>query len=161
MQLRPPPIILPLSWADISRDLKWGLNTMTLMKKAQKWLFFLQQLKKFRLPRSTLIRFYTAIIESIITQSLITWFLAAAAKDKAKLQREIHSAERVIGTSLPSLPSRAVRRARRIMADPSHPGFALFQILPSGRRLRLPRITKSWHRLSFVPPQPPGCSMIV
>ena len=80
--------------------------------------------------------FYTAIIESILTHSLINWFPAAAAKDQAKLQRVIRSAERVIGTPLLSLKflhdTRALRRVRKIMADSSHPGHGLFTLLPSG-----------------------------
>ena len=162
----PPPLMLgntPVATAEhcrflgltISRDLKWGLNTLALLKKAHKRLFFLRQLKKFRLPKSIQTWFYTTIIESIITQSIITWFPAAVAKDKAKLQRVIRIAERVIGTTLPSLEllhnTRALKRARKIMEDPLHPGSALFQMLPSGRRLRLPRAVKSRHRLSFFP----------
>ena len=34
-------------------------------------------------------QFYTAINESILTRSIITWFSAAVDKDKAKLQRVI------------------------------------------------------------------------
>ena len=48
-------------------------------------------------------QFYTAIIESILTHSIITWFPAAVAKDKAKLQGLIRSAERVIG--VPQVPT--------------------------------------------------------
>ena len=46
-------------------------------------------------------QFYTAINESILTRSIITWFSAAVDKDKAKLQRVIWSAERVIGVPCP------------------------------------------------------------
>ncbi|MCJ8742895.1 hypothetical protein PDJAM_G00087510 [Pangasius djambal] len=83
------------------------------------------------------------------------WFAAATARDKAKLQRIIHSAEKVIGCSLPSLPdlyiSRTRRRAARIAADPSHPGHVLFQRLPSGKRLRSIRTRTSRHKYSFFP----------
>ena len=34
-------------------------------------------------------QFYTAIIESILTHSIITWFPAAVTTDKVKLQRVI------------------------------------------------------------------------
>ena len=130
-------------------DLKWELNNTALLKKAQ-------QLKKFRLPRPMMVQFYTAIVESIITHS-ITWFpaAAAAARDISKLQRVIRSAERVIGHPLPSLKSlhdtRALKRARKIMADSSHPGHGLLTLLPSGRRLRLPKATTARHRQSFFP----------
>ena len=103
-------------------------------------MFFLRQLRKLRLPRTMLVSFYTAIIESIITLAITIWFPATAAKDKARLQRVIRSAERVIGCPLPPLEalfkSRTLRRARKILADPLHPGQGLFVPLPSGRRLR-------------------------
>lgn len=95
------------------------------------------------------------IMESILTHCVIPWFPATAARDLGKLQRVMHPAERVIGCPLPSLKSlcdsRVLRRARKIMADPSHPGHGLFARLPSGRRLRLPKALKDRHRLSFFP----------
>ncbi|KAF7643181.1 hypothetical protein LDENG_00244000 [Lucifuga dentata] len=50
-----------------------------------------------------MVLFYTAIIESILTSSITVWHAAATAKDTGRLQRIIHSAERVIGCNLPSL----------------------------------------------------------
>ena len=162
----PPPIMLGGTPVDrvksfkflgitISQDLKWELNIMALLKKAQQRLYFLRQLRKFRLSRTMMTQFYTAIIESILTHSIITWFPAATVKDLAKLQRVIRAAERVIGRPLPSLKSlhdsRALRRARKIMADPSHPGHSLLTLLPSGRRMRLLKATTARHRLSFFP----------
>ncbi|KAK3528920.1 hypothetical protein QTP70_012859 [Hemibagrus guttatus] len=64
---------------------------MSLTKKAQQRMYFLRQLKKFLLPVKMLVNFYTAIIESILTSSITVWFAAATARDKAKLQRVIHS----------------------------------------------------------------------
>ena len=66
-------------------------------------IVFLRQLWKFHLPRTMLVNLYTAIIRSIITSAIIIWFPAAAAKDKAKLQRVICWAERVMGCPLPPL----------------------------------------------------------
>lgn len=53
-------------------NLKWELSTTALLKKAQKRLFFLRQLKKFRRSRTVMAQFYMAIIESILTHSIIT-----------------------------------------------------------------------------------------
>ena len=137
----------------ISRDLKWELNITALLRKAQQRMYFLRQLRKYRLSRAMMTQFYTAIIESILTHSIITWFPAAAAKDLIKLQRVIRSAERVIGRPLPSLKSlhdsRALRRARKIMADPSHPGHGLLTLLPSGRRMRHLGAKTERHKNSF------------
>ncbi|KAK3513874.1 hypothetical protein QTP70_032885, partial [Hemibagrus guttatus] len=133
-----PPVILcdsPVSSAEsfcflgttITKELKWAQNISSLTKKAQQRMYFLRQLKKFLLPVKMLVNFYTAIIESVLTSSITVWFAAATARDKAKLQRVIHSAEKVIGCSLPSLQelyfSRSRRRAAKIAADPSHPGL--------------------------------------
>ncbi|KAK3540897.1 hypothetical protein QTP86_003964 [Hemibagrus guttatus] len=86
-----------------TKELKWEQNIRSLTKKAQQRMYFLRQLKKFLLPVKMLVNFYTAIIESILTSSITVWFAAATARDKAKLQCVIHSAEKVIGCSLPSL----------------------------------------------------------
>ncbi|KAK3518599.1 hypothetical protein QTP70_005474 [Hemibagrus guttatus] len=137
-----PPVILcasPVSSAEsfcflgttITKELKWEQNIRSLTKKAQQRMYFLRQLKKFLFPVKMLVNFYTAIIESVLTSSITVWFAAATARDKAKLQRVIHSAEKVIGCSLPSLQelyaSRSRRRAAKIAADPSHPGNELFR----------------------------------
>ncbi|KAK3514282.1 hypothetical protein QTP70_012898 [Hemibagrus guttatus] len=162
----PPPVILcdsPVTSVEsfrflgttITKELKWEQNIRSLTKKAQQRMYFLQQLKKFLLPVKMLVNFYTAIIESILTSSITVWFAAATARDKAKLQRVIHSAEKVIGCSLPSLQelyvSRSRRRAAKIAADPSHPGNELFRSLPSGKRLRSIRTRTSHHKNSFFP----------
>ncbi|KAK3548080.1 hypothetical protein QTP70_004510 [Hemibagrus guttatus] len=144
-----PPVILcdsPVTSAEsfrflgttITKELKWEQNIRSLTKKAQQRMYFLSQLKKFLLPVKMLVNFYIAIIEYILTSSITVWFAAATARDKAKLQRVIHSAEKVIGCSLPSLQelyvSRSRRRASKIAADPSHPGNELFRSFPSGKR---------------------------
>ncbi|KAK3559360.1 hypothetical protein QTP86_012769 [Hemibagrus guttatus] len=160
-----PPVILcdsPVSSAEsfcflgttITKELKWAQNISYLTKKAQQRMYFLRQLK-FLLPVKMLVNFYTAIIESVLTSSITVWFAAATARDKAKLQRVIHSAEKVIGCSLPSLQelyfSRSRRRAAKIAADPSHPGNELFRSLPSGKRLRSIKTRTSRHKNSFFP----------
>ncbi|KAK0131376.1 hypothetical protein N1851_033919 [Merluccius polli] len=112
----------------ISQDLKWELNISSLIKKAQQRMYFLRQLKKFNLPRTMMVHFYSSIIESILTSSITIWYAAATAKDKGRLQRVIRSAEKVIGCNLPSLQdlytSRTLRHAGKIVADPSHPGHS-------------------------------------
>ncbi|KAK0140530.1 putative RNA-directed DNA polymerase from transposon BS [Merluccius polli] len=129
----PAPIILCDSTIDtvesfrflgtiISQDLKWELNISSLIKKAQQRMYFLRQLKKFNLPRTMMVHFYSSTIESILTSSITIWYAAATAKDKGRLQRVIRSAEKVIGCNLPSLQDLYTSRTLKIVADPSHPG---------------------------------------
>ena len=118
-------------------------------------MYFLRQMRKFNLPKAMMVHFYSAIIEYILTSSITVLYAAATARDKARLQHIIHSAEKVIGCNLPSLQdlysSRTLRLAGKIAADPSHPGHKLFDPLPSGRRLQSIRTKTSHHKNSFFP----------
>ena len=113
-------------------------------------MYFLRQLKKFNLPKTMMVHFYTAIIESILTSSITIWYAAATAKDKSRLQRIMHTAEKVIDCNLPTLEdlhtSRSLRRARKIVADSSHPGHSMFQSFSSGRRLQSIRTNTTRHK---------------
>uniref|UniRef100_A0AAV2IZG8 Alkylated DNA repair protein AlkB homologue 8 N-terminal domain-containing protein n=1 Tax=Knipowitschia caucasica TaxID=637954 RepID=A0AAV2IZG8_KNICA len=55
----------------ITQDLKWEPTISSLIKKAQQRMYILRQLRKAKLPAQMLVQFYTAIIESILTSSVI------------------------------------------------------------------------------------------
>ena len=46
------------------------LHAETIAKKAQQHMFFLRQLKKFRVNKTILTQFYRAVIESVLTFSI-------------------------------------------------------------------------------------------
>ncbi len=124
----------------ISQDLKWDTHIDSIVKKAQQRLYFLRQLRKFNLPQELLKQLYSAIIESVLCTSITVWFSSATKSDLRRLQRVVRTAERIIGTTLPTLQelylSRVSKRAGKITLDPSHPAHSLFELLPSGRRYR-------------------------
>ncbi len=125
------------------------------MKKAQQRLYFLRQLRKFNLPQELLNQFYSAIIESVPHTSITVWFSSATKSDLRRLQRVVRTAERIIGTTLPSLQglysSRASKRADKITLDRSHPAHSLFKLLPPGQRYRALNTRTTRHRNSFFP----------
>ncbi len=92
---------------------------------------------------------------SSITQSITVWFNSATKSDLRRLRRVVRTAERIIGTTLPTLQelylSRASKRAGKITLDPSHPAHSLFELLPSGRRYRALSTRTTRHRNSFFP----------
>ncbi len=137
----------------ISQDLKW--DNHSIVKKAQQRLYFLRQLRKFNLPQELLKQFYSAIIESILCTSTTVWFSSATKADLRRLRRVVRTAERIIGTTLPTLQelylSRVSKRAGKITLDPSHPAHSLFELLPSGRRYRALSTRTTRHRNSFFP----------
>ncbi|KAL0194049.1 hypothetical protein M9458_012345, partial [Cirrhinus mrigala] len=115
---RNPPALTPLSIMDstvaaaetfkflgsiISRDLKWDAHMDSIAKKAQQRLYFLRQLRKFKLPQELLKQFYTAVIKSVLCTSITVWFGSATKSDTRRLQRTVQTAERIIGAPLPTL----------------------------------------------------------
>ena len=124
----------------ISEDLNWHMNSISIIKKARQRLYFLRTLKSFKVQQSILINFYRAIIESILTGSIIVWFGRVAQKDVKKMESIIRAAEKIVGCGLPSLQAiyneRALKRMTSIMKDQDHPANELFEFLPSKRRLR-------------------------
>ncbi len=139
----------------ISQDLKWDNHIDSIVKKAQQRLYFLRQLRKFNLPQELLKQLYSAIIESVLCTSITAWFSSATKSDLRRIQRVVRTAERIIGTTLPTLQelylSRMSKRAGKITLDPSHPAHSLFELLPSGRRYRALSTRTARHRNSFFP----------
>ncbi len=95
------------------------------------------QLRKFNLPQELQKQFYSAIIESVLCMSITVWFSSATKSDLRRLRIVVWTAERIIGTTLPTLQelysSRVSKRAGKITLDPSHPAHSLFELWPSGR----------------------------
>ncbi len=125
----------------ISQDLMWDNHIESMVKKAQQRLYFLHQLRKFNLPQELLIQFYSAI-ESVLCMPISVWFSSASKSDLRRLLRVVRTAERIIGTTLPTLQelylSRVSKRAGKITLDPSQPSHSLFELLPSGQCYRAP-----------------------
>ncbi len=139
----------------IFQDLKWDIHIDSIVKKAQQRSYFLHQLRKFNLPQELLKQFYSAIIESVFCTSITVWFSSATKSDLRRLRRVVRTAERIVGTTLPTLQelylSRVSKRAGKITLDPSHPAHSLFELLPSGRCYRALSTRTSRHRNSFFP----------
>src|SRR4029434_4861354 len=81
--------------------------------------------------------------------------LFRSARSKARLQRVVRAAERIIRCPLPSIKdlhsSRSLRKVMKITADPSHPANSIFNRLPSGQRYRAIMTKTSCHLNSFFP----------
>ena len=139
----------------IHDSLSWELNTSLIVSKSHQRLYFLRQLKKFKVSQAAMTHFYRATIESVLTFSMLVWFGHTTSQDKAKLERVVRRASRTIGCSLPTLSSifctRIIRKANKIIADNSHPANYLFNLLPSGRRYRSIKCSTSRFRDSTYP----------
>ena len=124
----------------ISNDLSWNINCDEILKKAKQRLYFLRQLNFYNVNNTILLHFYKAIIQSILTSSILVWFDRATQHDLSKLSAIIKQSERIIGLPLPSLEEifleRLSRKTKLIFNDDSHPASKYFTFLRSGRRLK-------------------------
>ena len=139
----------------LSNCLSWQTNTDYLVKKAQQRLYFLRRLKKIGMSNSILVNFYRSVIESILTYAITVWFNNITKDELNSLERVVRTAQRIIGTELPSLHSiyqtRTMHKAKAIIQDFSHPAYDLFKLLPSGKRYRAIRTRTERFRKSFYP----------
>ena len=103
-------------------------------------LFHLRRLKKFGVGPKILKAFFRGTTESILTGCITAWYGNCTAQSRKMLQRVVWTAERISGCELPSIQetykARCVKKALRIIGDPSHPNQKQFELLPSGRRYR-------------------------
>ncbi len=94
-----------------------------------------------------------------LTQCISVWYNNATNQDCKALQRVVRLAERISGSTLPSLQGiylkRCRSRAAKITKDSNHPGNHLFRLLPSGRRYRSLMAKTERLRKSFFPQQAP------
>ena len=137
------------------RDLSWDTNITAIIKKAQQRLFFLRLLRKFKLSAYILASFYRATIESVLTFSITVWYGSATEEQKARLQRVVKNASKIVGAELPALSDiynqRVLKRGDKITKDIAHPANSLFQLLPSGRRYRYLGASTERSRKGFFP----------
>ncbi len=140
---------------NISEDLTWTTHIQTQVKKARQRLYHLRQLRKFGVSPAILKTFYSGAIESVLTQCISVWYNNATNQDCKALQRVVRLAERISGSTLPSLQGiylkRCRSRAAKITKDSNHPGNHLFRLLPSGRRYRSLMAKTERLRKSFFP----------
>ncbi len=110
---------------NISQELKWDNHIDSIVKKAQRRLYFLRLLRKFNLPQELLKQFYSAIFESVLCSSITVWFGSDTKTDIRRLQRTVRTAERIIDGPLSSLQElhtfRVRKRAKKVPLDPSDP----------------------------------------
>ncbi len=140
---------------NISEDLTWTAHIQTQVKKARQRLYYLRQLRKFRVSPAIMNTFYSGAIESVLTQCISVWYSNTTNQDCKALQRVVRLAERISGSALPSLQDiylkRCKSRAVKIIKDSNHPGNHLFRLLPSGKRFRSMMAKTERLRRSFFP----------
>ena len=139
----------------ISNDLKWVTHVDVIVRKAQQRLFFLRRLRSFRVSQGLLVKFYRAVVESVLTLSIAVWYGNTTVDDRRRLNRVVNTASAIIGCKLPALDklyaSRVLKKSRSIINDDFHPANDLFELMRTGKRYRTIRANSNRTLNSFYP----------
>lgn len=137
-------------------SLTWHIHVDNLCSKIQQRLHFLRRLRVYGVDQKFMVIFYQAVIESLIRYCITVWFGNLSVQSRSKLIRMIHTAWKIIGvnewTPLQTMYEHAtVRHTERIVCDFSHVLNTEYELLPSGRRFRVPRCRLNRFKNSFIP----------
>ena len=139
----------------ISKDLSWCNNSIDIVKKAQKRMYFLRHLKRFGLSQAILTRFYCAVIESVLSFLITVWFGCTSQDEINQIESVVKNNSKLVGLNMPSIRSlyrsRSLCKSKRIVQDAYHPANHLFELLPSGKLYRCIKTKMMQFNNSFYP----------
>ena len=139
----------------IDSKLNFDANTKSIQKKCNSRVYCLQKLRSLNVNSTVLKNFYRCFIESVLTFGFLCWFEGLSVKNKNVLNRVVNVCGKVVGESQESLgalyESRVARKAKAIVRDSSHILAQHYQLLPSGRRFRVPKLSTVRAKKSFIP----------
>lgn len=118
----------------ITSELTWSLNTLQLVNKAQKRLFFLRKLKRARLASQLPANFYIVTIERILFLGVTVWYGSCMQQDRKDLARVVRAAQGIMGRSGLSVHWPGPEEGQ-VYCYGSHQS-GLFVQLPSGKQFR-------------------------
>ena len=135
--------------------LTWDENTNAVIKKCNQRLYFLRKLNSFSVDKSILKLFYSSFIESVLTFSFVCWFFSLSVKNRSSLHKVVNLCSKVIGVRQRDLTTfcehQILRKAHTIILDPYHVLHSQFELLPSGRRFRVPVCKTNRRKFTFLP----------
>ena len=144
----------------IDSNLSWNVHVNSVCTRIQQRLHFLRRLRVFGVQQKVMLLFYRAVIESIFRYAISVWFGNLTVNLKSQINRLVSTALKVMGVRDHPTPQEisqgtVLRQARNIIADPSHVLNPEYELLPSGRRYRVPVKNKkrylNRYKFSFIP----------
>ena len=118
-------------------------------------LFYLRKLYWLKIDVKIMNLFYQSVIQSTLSFCMISWYGNCPQESKDKLNKIINSSKKIGVTKFLQLyelfETQSNQRINIIMNDPNHPLYSMYEMLPSGRRLRAETARTSRYCKSFVP----------
>ena len=126
-----------------------------MCKKTKQRIYFLRRLRSFGTSRQILLLFFTSVIMSVLQYCNTTWYGCLSDTLKAKLRQLLNICSKIVGQPLETLYRSAydnsmLRLARSITSNSNHPLNGEYDLLPLGRRYRVPTWNRVKLRKSFV-----------
>ncbi len=125
-----------------------------MSKKGQQRLYFLRKMVSFSVSPSLLKMFYNSFIESVLTFCIICWFGNVTVEQKSLARKIVSTASKLLGIPVMGLQqiyqTRCLGKAMKIISDNKHPLHNEFELLPSGRRFRIPGFLKNRGEKFFI-----------
>ena len=139
----------------IDHRLTFNKNVDSVYKKAKSRLYFVRQLCKLKVDSRILELFYSSILQSVIAFSIACWYGNCSTEAKGKLTCIIKTCYKLGIANIPSLEEiyskRVIQRCKVIVNDDLHPLHNLFNLMPSGKRMRSIKCRTARYNKSFVP----------
>ena len=115
----------------------------------------MRTLRQFRVDSNMMLLFYHSFVESMLLFCCVAWYLSLSVTNKNKLSKIVNMASKVAGQKLDSMATtcerRVLKKGQAINEDESHPLHQAYELLPSGRRFRLPSFQTNRASRSFIP----------
>ncbi|XDV11492.1 hypothetical protein PO909_000423 [Leuciscus waleckii] len=135
--------------------LQFEANTDIIRGKALQRMYFLRKLRTFNMDVSFMKMFYTCFIEAVLSFSIICWYGNLNVKNRRKLTSIVTMCSKIVGIELRTITQiyehRTTRKGQLVLSDVTHPLCIELQLLPSGRRFKLPLCKSNRYRNSFIP----------
>lgn len=141
----------------INARLDWQYHVSGILKKAEKKLYYLRTLKKFKVDKAILGMFYNSVIESTLIYAFPCWYYACSGKTKKELDKIRKQGVKLVGDN--SLikshqdisNKRCLQFLEKIISDENHPLNTEFKFLPHGKRLNVSYTRTKRFSETFVP----------
>ena len=141
----------------IDEKLNFGDHVRNILKKAQKRLYCIRALKKLNVDTAIISHFYNATMSPTLLYACIGFYGLLPLYLRRELDRPRRICSKILGTendlniNEEMYKESLLRKGISIMKDNCHPLHEEYEMLPNGRRLRVPRIRTSRFRNTFVP----------
>ena len=139
----------------IDNKLSFHKNCDVIFKKCRQRMHVLYTLRAFRVNGRIIEKCYHAFVLSVLSFSMVCWFGSLSEKERKRLNGIVRVCGKIVGNNQQTLEHlyrvKSADKAAKIKSDPAHVLSLLFQVLPSGRRLRHPKCRTKRFQNTFIP----------